>query len=74
MPVFESGGLVEKTGLAVVDKGEYIIPAPGSAAAIEAASLTGHTVVNYYFPVEIIVVGASPTPTIESSRRVFGRG
>ena len=58
VPAFQAGGLVKETGLALVHKDEYIVPAPGSAAAIEPAELTGQTVINYYFPIEIVVVGA----------------
>lgn len=45
---------VERTGIALVHEGERIFPAEDSAAAI-AASKAG--VVNYYFPVEIEIVG-----------------
>ena len=32
LPMFQSGGLVKETGLAVVHEGEYIMPAHGSEA------------------------------------------
>jgi hypothetical protein len=57
LPMFQSGGFVKETGLAVVHEGEYIMPAPGSEAAIEPAQMTTQGVVNYYFPVEVVVVG-----------------
>ena len=58
LPAFQSGGRVRETGLAVVHEGEYIMPAPGSEVDIEPAEMTGQGVINYYFPVEIVVVGA----------------
>jgi hypothetical protein len=46
---------VERTGLALVHEGERIYPAEGSAALLGAL---GPHIVNYYFPVEVEVVGA----------------
>ncbi|HLW71303.1 MAG TPA: hypothetical protein VKS22_11850 [Candidatus Binataceae bacterium] len=57
LPMFQSGGFVKETGLAVVHEGEYIMPAPGSEATIEPAQMMTEAVVNYYFPVEVVVVG-----------------
>jgi hypothetical protein len=57
LPMFQSG-FVKATGLAVVHEGEYIMPAPGSEAMIEPAEMMTQAVVNYYFPVEVVVVGA----------------
>ena len=59
-PMFQSGGLVKETGLAVVHEGEYIMPAPGSEATIEPTQMLSQGVVNYYFPVEIVIVGSLP--------------
>jgi hypothetical protein len=58
LPMFQSGGLVKETGLAVVHKDEYIMPARGSEAVIEPAQMMTEGVVNYYFPVEVVIVGA----------------
>jgi len=60
LPAFASGGFVKETGLAVVHQGEYIMPAAGSEAVIEPAAMSANTVINYYFPVEIELVGAIP--------------
>jgi hypothetical protein len=60
MPMFQSGGVVKETGLAVVHEGEYVMPAPGSEAVIEPAQMTAEGVVNYYFPIEIVIVGTLP--------------
>jgi hypothetical protein len=60
IPGFVTGGRVQETGIALVHEGEYIMPAPGSEAMIEPASLAGEAVVNYYFPVEIVIVGSLP--------------
>ena len=57
IPGFQSGGRVKETGIALVHEGEYIVPAEGSEARIEPISGEG-TVVNYYFPVEVVVVGS----------------
>jgi hypothetical protein len=58
IPKFAEGGLVRETGLALVHEGEYIMPAPGSEALIEPVQMGG--AINYYFPVEIIIVGSLP--------------
>jgi hypothetical protein len=58
IPAFQTGGRVRETGIALVHEGEYIMPAPGSEAVIEPAQMGG--VINYYFPVEIIIVGSLP--------------
>ncbi|MFE5813187.1 hypothetical protein ACFQ6S_07270 [Streptomyces sp. NPDC056479] len=50
------GERVERTGIALVHEGEYIVPAPGSEAVLSPAAGTG-PVVNYYFPVEVELVG-----------------
>jgi hypothetical protein len=47
---------VERTGIALVHEGERIFPTEDSMAGIAAMS-TG--IVNYYFPVEIEVVGGA---------------
>lgn len=57
VPAFQTGGRVERTGIALVHEGEYIMPAPGSEAQIARDSLADGAVINYYFPVEIEVVG-----------------
>lgn len=58
LPAFQAGGKVERTGIALVHAGEYILPAPGSEATItDVPAAAGGTVVNFYFPVEVEVVG-----------------
>lgn len=44
---------VERTGIALVHEGEYVVPAPGTQARLSAAA----PLVTYQFPVEIHVVG-----------------
>jgi hypothetical protein len=56
--MFQSGGFVKETGLAVVHEGEYIMPAPGSEAVIEPAQMMTQGVVNYHFPVEVVMTRA----------------
>ncbi len=55
-PPAVTGDRVERTGLALVHEGEYIMPAAGSEALLSPALGSGQ-VVNYYFPVEIELVG-----------------
>ena len=54
-PPDDSPRRVERTGIALVHEGERIF-APEEAAA--ELSFAGERVVNYWFPVEIEVVGA----------------
>lgn len=58
LPAFDVGGRVERTGIALVHEGEWIVPAPGSAAPItpHAAAPAG-PVVHYHFPVEVELIG-----------------
>lgn len=48
---------VERTGIALVHVGEYIVPAAGSAAELTLAPMLGGSDVHYHFPVEIELVG-----------------
>lgn len=65
---FADGGRVERTGIALVHQGEYVVPAPGSEAVISAGEgPRGGAVINYYFPVEVQIVG---TPTAEQLRQI----
>ena len=59
VPAFQSGGRVERTGIALVHEGEYIYPSPGSEALItsDTEGMQGSQVINYYFPVEVEIVG-----------------
>ncbi|HEY0980871.1 MULTISPECIES: hypothetical protein [unclassified Schlesneria] len=52
-----SGVEIKETGLAIVHKGEFIFPAAGSQAVLQSATGPEATVVNYYFPIEIVLVG-----------------
>ncbi|MFE2323354.1 hypothetical protein ACFXD5_05410 [Streptomyces sp. NPDC059385] len=56
VPATRAGDRVERTGLALVHEGEYIVPAPGSEAVVSHRSDAGQ-VVHYHFPVEVEVVG-----------------
>ncbi|HZY84012.1 MAG TPA: hypothetical protein VFE78_04230 [Gemmataceae bacterium] len=63
MPV-DRGGVtgvrVKEAGLVVVHKEEVVFPALGSEAITEPVALGAQTVINYYFPVEIVIVGGLP--------------
>ncbi len=50
------GDRVERTGIALVHEGEFIVPAAGSEALLTPVTGSG-PVVNYYFPVEVELVG-----------------
>jgi hypothetical protein len=62
VPAYAAGGWVERTGIALVHEGEYIVPAAGSEAVISGGS---GTVVNYYFPVQLEVVGTLPEHEVQ---------
>jgi hypothetical protein len=70
VPGFAAGGRVERTGIALVHEGEYIVPQAGSEAVISAGS---GSVVNYYFPIQIEVVGTLPDDEVQRiASHVFG--
>jgi hypothetical protein len=58
MPAFQLCGRIERTGIALVHEGEYIVPAPGSQAVIspDGAGPAGQQV-TWSFPVEVQVIG-----------------
>jgi hypothetical protein len=61
IPAFAAGGRVEETGLALIHEGEWIVPAPGSQAVISSGMQHEGEfgqIINYYFPVEIEIVGS----------------
>ena len=62
VPGFAAGGRVDRTGIALVHEGEYIVPAAGSEALISPAQ---GPVVNYYFPVQVEVVGSLPDDEVQ---------
>jgi hypothetical protein len=71
LPGFAAGGRIERTGIALVHEGEYVVPAAGSEALIAPADGVG-TTVTYRFPVEIEVVGTLDEAAIRVvSDRVF---
>jgi len=59
LPGFATGGRVTKTGLAVVHRGEYLVPADGSEAEVthEPPEAASGPVIHYHFPIEVEVVG-----------------
>jgi hypothetical protein len=58
IPGLQFGGRVERTGIALVHEGEYVVPAPGSEAVVSppGAGPAGGSV-TWSFPVEVEVVG-----------------
>ncbi|MDJ0343458.1 hypothetical protein QMK19_18065 [Streptomyces sp. H10-C2] len=65
VPAFATGGRVERTGIALVHEGEFIVPQPGSEAQISPWPAGDGAVVNYYFPVRIEVVGSLPDAEVQ---------
>ncbi|WP_217560498.1 hypothetical protein [Streptomyces sp. GbtcB6] len=63
VPGFATGGRVERTGIALVHEGEYIVPQAGSAAVVSPTS--EDAVVNYHFPVRVEVVGTLPDGEVQ---------
>jgi len=57
LPAFEAGGRIERTGIALVHEGEYIVPSQGSAAEIAGDVAAGAHLVTLRFPIEVEVVG-----------------
>ena len=73
IPGFAVGGVVRETGIALVHEGEWILPAPGSAARLEPAdpAAAGPTV-EVRFPVEVVVAGALSEADREAiEQRIF---
>ena len=52
------GARVRSTGIALVHKGELVLPAAGSEAEAEAVLDDAQSTIQYFFPVEIEVRGA----------------
>ncbi|WP_089106507.1 hypothetical protein [Streptomyces hyaluromycini] len=63
VPGFATGGRVERTGIALVHEGEYIVPQAGSEAVVSPTS--EETVVSYHFPVRVEVVGTLPDAEVQ---------
>jgi hypothetical protein len=58
LPSFAAGGRVDRTGIALVHEGEYIVPARGSEALVTPVSVdTEGTALTLNFPVEVEVIG-----------------
>ena len=65
----QPGDRVERTGIALVHEGEYIVPAAGSEARIAGGD---GSVVNYHFPIEIEVIGSVDESVVaQVVQRVF---
>ena len=63
VPGYATGGRVERTGIALVHEGEYIVPQAGSEAVIAPAG--DAAVINYYFPVQVEVIGSLPDTEVQ---------
>lgn len=56
VPESAFGGRIERTGIALVHEGEFVVPAPGSGAVLSPPGSGGSPVI-WTFPVEVEVVG-----------------
>ncbi len=70
LPLLDTAGRIERTGIALVHEGEYVLPEAAGAARIAPSPSPGPDEggqepaseveeVHYWFPVEIEVVGAA---------------
>lgn len=65
---------VLETGIALVHEGELILPAAGSEAQAAVAADDARAVIQYHFPVEIEVIGASQSVDLDLiARYVYER-
>ena len=56
-PAEVHGGVVRRSGIALVHEGEVILAAPGSEAEVERAEQDARMTIVYRLPVEIEVIG-----------------
>jgi hypothetical protein len=60
------GARVTQTGIALIHKGELVLPAAGSAAQAEQVLDDERAVIHYHFPVEIEVRGSAPAMDVDA--------
>jgi hypothetical protein len=53
----DAGIVVTETGLAISYAGDVFVPAQGPETALEPMTGAEPAVINYYFPLEIVLVG-----------------
>jgi hypothetical protein len=61
------GARILNTGLALVHKGELVLPAAGTEAQAETVLADGSAAIIYYFPVEVEVRYAADPPDPEQA-------
>jgi hypothetical protein len=73
VPAFQAGGRVERTGIALVHEGEYVVPAADSEAVISpVGGGTNGQPVTWSFPIEVEVVGQLSEEHLQAvARHVF---
>jgi hypothetical protein len=59
------GGMVTETGIALVEQGEMVVPAGGSAAEVELAHAESGAEVHIHLPVVVEVVGRNDDRELE---------
>ena len=65
---------VLETGIALVHRGELVLPAAGSEAQAAVAGADARTMIEYHFPVEIEIVGAAAPLDLDAiAQHVFDR-
>ncbi len=55
-----AGAFVKETDLSVVHKAEDSMSAPDSEEVVDHVETAAQGVINYYFPVEVVVIGGFP--------------
>ena len=65
---------VLETGIALVHRGELVLPAAGSEAQAEVAAADARAIIEYHFPVEIEIRGGAPPVDVDKiARQVYER-
>jgi hypothetical protein len=60
VPAFREGGLVQNDGLAVVHKGEVVVPAEDAQADVRPVELGSDADMHLDFGIEVVVMGGIP--------------
>ena|SRR4051794_25492808 len=63
---FQTGGRVEKTGPAYLHEGEHVVPAERASAVSDVNGMHDKQVINYYFPIEVEVIGSLSYADLQS--------
>lgn len=65
---------VLETGIALVHRGEVVLPAAGSEAEAEVIADDARAIIEFHFPVEIEIRGAAPPVDVDAiARQIYER-